>query len=128
MSEHKHNFVPRHLTTSSTEDWKTQHLRAPQAGAPMPSNLTPRQRRIIYRSRQRGWLELDILFGGWAAKHVPSLHSEKDVAMVEALLDADTPDVLKWILGQEKPPPAHDNAILASMREYADGDGHVLER
>lgn len=103
-------------------------MRAPQSGAPMPPNLSPRQRRIIYRSRQRGWLELDILFGGWAAKHVPAMRSDNDVAMVEALLDADTPDVLKWVLGQETPPPAYDNAILVSMRKYADGDGLVSER
>lgn len=93
----------------------------------MPPNLTPRQRRIIYRSRQRGWLELDILFGGWAAKHVPSLPPAQ-VPMVEALLDADTPDVLKWVLGQQPAPTPHDNAVMESMRRYANGDGLVSER
>lgn len=102
-------------------------MRAPQAGAPMPPNLSPRLRRIIYRSRQRGWLELDILFGGWAAKHVPTL-PPAEVPLVEALLDADTPDVLKWILGQEPAPPQHDNAVMESMRRYAHADGLVSER
>lgn len=86
-----------------------------------------RQRRIIYRSRNRGWLELDILFGGWASKHVPNM-DEAQVSAVEALLNADTPDVLRWVLGQEAPPGRYDNEIMRSLRQYAKGEGLVGDR
>ena len=32
-----------------------------------------RRKRLIYRSKQRGWLEVDLLMGTWAQAHVPSL-------------------------------------------------------
>lgn len=114
--------------SSTDKQWQAAYLKAPQAGAPIPRDLTARQRRIIYRSKQRGWLELDILFGNWAAKHVPGISDERHVEMVERLLEAETPDVLKWVLGQSEPPLHFRNEILASLRDYATGDGHVNDR
>jgi succinate dehydrogenase assembly factor 2 len=35
--------------------------------------LEIRRKRLIYRSKQRGWLEVDLLLGTWAAKYVPTL-------------------------------------------------------
>jgi succinate dehydrogenase assembly factor 2 len=32
-----------------------------------------RRKRLIYRSKQRGWLEVDLLMGTWAVEHVPKL-------------------------------------------------------
>ena len=32
-----------------------------------------RRKRMIYRSKQRGWLEADLLMGSWATEHVPTL-------------------------------------------------------
>lgn len=86
-----------------------------------------RQRRIIYRSRNRGLLELDILLGGWAAKYVPNM-DEGQISAVEVLLNANTPDVLRWILGQEAPPECYDIEIIRSLRQYATGEGLVGDR
>lgn len=116
----------RFLTIPSKE-WLIQHNRAPQSGPAMPPDLPTRHRRIVYRSRNRGWLELDILMGGWAAKHVKTLDEEK-VCQMEQLLDADTPDVLKWVLGQEEPPVRFDNDVMTSLRAYAEGEGLVADR
>jgi succinate dehydrogenase flavin-adding protein (antitoxin of CptAB toxin-antitoxin module) len=33
---------------------------------------------LLYRSKQRGWLELDLLVGAWAEQHIPSM----DAAML----------------------------------------------
>lgn len=90
--------------------------------------MSPRQRRIVYRSRQRGWLELDVLFGGWAARHVPGITCEEELGMVEELLEAETPEMLRWVMGQEDPPEKFDNKIMKSMREFASGEGNVSER
>jgi len=35
--------------------------------------LQVRRKRLVYRSKQRGWLEVDLLLGTWAAENVPSL-------------------------------------------------------
>ena len=117
-------FMFRSLSSAAPR-WHQQLLKAPQAGAPVPSNLSPRQRRIIYRSKQRGWLELDILFGAWAAEHVPHITDEPTIQQIEHLLDADTPYVLKWILGQQPAPPEYQTPVLDSLRAYATGDSDV---
>ena len=118
----------RSLASVSDKVWRENPSRGSQAGADIPENLNVRQRRIIYRSKQRGWLELDILFGSWAVKHVPNMTDEASIAQVEKLLDAETPHVLKWILKQEPTPPEFNNRIMHSIQEYASGEGHVSER
>jgi succinate dehydrogenase flavin-adding protein (antitoxin of CptAB toxin-antitoxin module) len=32
--------------------------------------------KLLYRSKQRGWLELDLLMGLWAEQHVPSMSTD----------------------------------------------------
>ena len=34
-----------------------------------------RRKRLIYRAKQRGWLEVDLLLGTWASMHVPTLNT-----------------------------------------------------
>lgn len=121
---HSLSRLARHACTkaaSSTESqaWLTIHKTAPQAGAEMPESLPKRQRRIIHRARQRGWLELDIVFGAWAARTVPSMQTEAELCTVEDLLTADTPDVLRWVLKQESPPDRFDTSVLHSLRDFA---------
>lgn len=109
-------------------DWTDTHKLAPQGGAEIPDNLSIRQRRIIYRCKQRGWLELDILLGSWAVKYVPSMVKEQQYVEIERLLDADTPDVLKWVLKHQPPPTMFDTQTLRSIQSFAAGDRHVTLR
>jgi succinate dehydrogenase flavin-adding protein (antitoxin of CptAB toxin-antitoxin module) len=123
MSSSTASRSPRERDVALTKEWLEPYLRAPQAGANVGSEqpLSARQRRIIFRSRQRGWLELDVLLGSWAAKHVPGLTDERDIAMVENLLALETPHLYKWIIGQEQPPAEVDNQIMKSLQEFARG-------
>ena len=43
-------------------------------------------KRLIYHAKQRGWLELDLLLGGWAERHVRTLSDAEldDLALVLA--------------------------------------------
>lgn len=110
-------------------DWRATHLQAPQAGVHIPARLTVRQRRVIYRCKQRGWLELDILMGQWAIRHVPLMRDgDRQLVEIECLLDAETPDVLNWVLGHADPPEVLQSQTLDSLRAFAAGDGHVLSR
>jgi succinate dehydrogenase flavin-adding protein (antitoxin of CptAB toxin-antitoxin module) len=65
--------------------------------------LTQRINRLLYRARQRGWLELDLLVGLWAERCVPSL-SEAQLDDFEALLNQENPELYKWLTGQIEPP------------------------
>lgn len=95
------------------------------AGTPPPPLLSVTQRRILYRASQRGWLELDVLLGKWAAATVPAMRPAA-LAETEALLSRETPELYRWVAGQERPPPdvaARCGGVLASIRTFVEGGG-----
>lgn len=105
---------------------RAEHLRL-KTEVP-PSSLDPndpsvdavkvRQKRLVYRSKQRGWLEVDLLLGSWAAENVTSLSNE-EMDQYEAILNLETIDIFNVINGSQEPPPDADNAILQRLKEYA---------
>jgi len=58
---------------------------------------------MLYRAKQRGFLELDLLMGMYAEKHIPTMNDEKLIAFNELLLE-ENPDLFKWLTGQLQPP------------------------
>jgi len=55
--------------------------------------------RLLYRAKQRGFLEMDLLVGMWAEKNVPKMDAAQLKAM-EEVLDQENPDLFKWLTGQ----------------------------
>jgi len=55
--------------------------------------------RLLYRAKQRGFLEMDLLVGMWAEKNVPKMDAAQLQAM-EEVLDQENPDLFKWLTGQ----------------------------
>ena len=55
----------------------------------------------VHMSEQRGFLELDLIVGGWAEANLPSLSAAelKDFAVV---LDQENPELFKWLTGQAR--------------------------
>jgi succinate dehydrogenase assembly factor 2 len=51
-----------------------------------------RRKRLVYRSKQRGWLEVDLLLGTWASENVPSLDT-KDLDDYEDFVNLETIDI-----------------------------------
>ena len=43
------------------------------AGSHALDPLDATRRKLLYRSKQRGWLEMDIMLGNWAAANLPRL-------------------------------------------------------
>ena len=80
-----------------------------------------RRRRIIYRSKQRGWLEVDILLGTWAVENVNKLN-KKDLDDYELLLNQETVDIYNFINGLSKPPAyIVDTPVFKKIQLYAQG-------
>mgnify|MGYP003385951958 CR=1 FL=1 len=70
------------------------------------SNWTPdeviqaRRKRIIYRSKQRGFLECDLLLGSYARIHVPNMSTE-ELDEMEILLREETLQLFNFITSKE---------------------------
>jgi succinate dehydrogenase flavin-adding protein (antitoxin of CptAB toxin-antitoxin module) len=70
---------------------------------------------LLYRARQRGFLELDILLGKWAEENAASLDGAGRSALAD-LLRAENPDLFSWLTGQAQPPPAvASNPVFQSI-------------
>lgn len=55
-----------------------------------------RRKRLIYRAKQRGWLEVDVLLGTWASENVPLL-SATELDEFEAFVNTETIDIYNLI-------------------------------
>ncbi|KAM7480225.1 hypothetical protein LguiA_028438 [Lonicera macranthoides] len=72
--------------------------------------------RLIYRSKQRGYLELDLILGKWVEDHIHSMDEIGVKALVD-VLNLENPDLWKWITGQEQPPEAINmNPVFTNVR------------
>lgn len=67
-----------------------RHVRLPTAGDTV--DLDVRKKRLVYRSKQRGWLEVDLLLGTWASENVPNLTVE-ELDQFEQFVNMETIDI-----------------------------------
>mmetsp|Transcript_16695 Transcript_16695/g.68380 ORF Transcript_16695/g.68380 Transcript_16695/m.68380 type:complete len:153 (-) Transcript_16695:1355-1813(-) len=90
-----------------TVNWLSEHLASPQNGMVAEGEI-PMEKRLrmaVFRSSQRGWLELDVLLGKFAAHNLSVVSEDEETfAQYERLLDADGPDVYAWTTKRADPP------------------------
>ena len=69
---------------------------------------------MLYHSKQRGWLELDLIFGTFADQNLAKL-SEKDVLDYARILEEEAPDLFKWLSGQSPVPAEFSEVPVTKM-------------
>lgn len=73
-----------------------------------------RRRRMKYRAWHRGTKEMDLVLGPYADAHLDGLDTAGLDRLEQLMAEEDT-DLLKWVMGQEPPPPSIDRALLEEI-------------
>lgn len=81
------------LPTSTSSSSSSSQTEADQVDDDV---MATRQKRLIYRSKQRGWLEVDLLLGTWASQNVPHLNAD-DLDQFERFVNQETIDIYNII-------------------------------
>ncbi|HUO93592.1 MAG TPA: succinate dehydrogenase assembly factor 2 [Rhizomicrobium sp.] len=68
-----------------------------------------------FRSARRGFKEVDLIFGAFAAEFLPGL-DEAELDQFEALLDVPDQDVFAWLKGERPVPGTHDTPVFAKLQ------------
>merc|ERR1719231_483281 len=79
------------------------------------------RRRLVYRSKQRGWLELDIMLGEWSSQNLHDM-GEEELKEFEEILNLENPDLFKWLTLQEPIPQDLDGPVFRKLIAHVDMD------
>jgi antitoxin CptB len=74
-----------------------------------------RRARLRFRAERRGFKEVDLLFGAFAAEFLPGL-DDGELDQFEALLEAPDQDVFAWLQDQAPVPAAHDTPVYRKLK------------
>lgn len=88
---------------------------APQKDA--GEDLSMRRRRLRYRAWHRGTKEMDLVLGPFADAHL-NLLDAPELDRLEALMDEEDTELLKWVMGQEPVPRDADAKLLGTIIAY----------
>eukprot|EP00427_Karlodinium_veneficum_P057388 CAMPEP_0169406792 /NCGR_PEP_ID=MMETSP1017-20121227/57728_1 /TAXON_ID=342587 /ORGANISM="Karlodinium micrum, Strain CCMP2283" /LENGTH=128 /DNA_ID=CAMNT_0009513597 /DNA_START=65 /DNA_END=452 /DNA_ORIENTATION=- len=88
------------------------------ASADEALELEKRRKRLLWRAKSRGWLELDVLMGTFTEAHAWKFGHDK-LDLLEEVLELENPDLFKWFTGQVPvPEEITSNEVMAMMVEY----------
>lgn len=92
----------RHVRLPKLDDIPSHNLpdgavvAATAAGSKEEMELDVRRKRLVYRAKQRGWLEVDLLLGTWASQNVHSLSAD-ELDQFEQFVNLETIDIYNII-------------------------------
>ena len=91
----------RHVRPVQLKDLSPQNLKDLEINAASSTStddleLEIRRKRLIYRAKQRGWLEVDVLLGTWANENVPKLNGD-ELDQFEDFVNMETIDIYNVI-------------------------------
>jgi succinate dehydrogenase assembly factor 2 len=85
-------IMERHVRFPKLDEIPTSSLGPSETVGDPTLELQVRRKRLIYRAKQRGWLEVDLLLGTWANQNVAAL-SPTELDDFEAFVNMDTIDI-----------------------------------
>jgi antitoxin CptB len=79
--------------------------------------LESARKRLAWRASRRGIKEMDILVGGFADTHLPTM-TPQELVVFEALLDIPDQQLLSWLTQQEIVPTELRTPMLMEMLAF----------
>lgn len=79
------------------------------------TDIEDRRKKLLFRAQRRGFKEVDLIFGTFAAAELPAM-SVSDMDAFEALLDAPDQEVYAWLTGFQPLPSAYDTPLFARLK------------
>lgn len=77
------------------------------------------RKRLIYRSKQRGWLEVDLIMGSFATEAVPGM-TEAELHAYERILNSETLDLYNYVSGKDAVPAELEGPVMDQLRAFVD--------
>lgn len=76
----------------------------------------------------RGWLELDVLVGNFAVRHIDSFTADQ-LDLLEEVLELENPDLYKWLSGQTPVPEEllAENEVMSMLLHYVHNEHPALK-
>lgn len=81
-------------------------------------NKNSLQKKLVYRSKNRGCREMDYILGSFAEKYL-SLMDEKKLGSYSLILDQNDNDLYNWINNKSSAPSYLDAEIIDKLRKIA---------
>ena len=82
--------------------------------APVPNDLDPRRRRLLFRARHRGTKEADLMIGAFVERLVAGF-SDAELDELEAVLEYPDVDLSDWLTGRRPIPEECRSPMLDRM-------------
>lgn len=74
-----------------------------------------RRKRLLFRAQRRGFKEVDLIFGAFAAEELATM-PEAELDQFEALLIAPDQEVYAWLRDDIPVPPDFDTPVFARLK------------
>ena len=74
-----------------------------------------RRKQLLFRAKRRGFKEVDLIFGTFAAAEIDTLDDD-ELDQFEALLAAPDQEVYAWLRGHAPAPAEFDTALFHRMK------------
>ena len=81
------------------------------------SQRCARRKRLLFRSWHRGMREMDMLLGRFAERHIDTF-SDRQLALLEAILDHVDPEVYAWLSGREPVPAEMQSDVMRLLKNF----------
>jgi antitoxin CptB len=78
-------------------------------------SLETRRKQLLFRCQRRGFRELDLIFGAFAAEYLNAVDAD-ELEWLDLLLNAPDDDVYAWLRGYEPVPARYASPVFDKLK------------